>query len=341
MEETLGKRIVFHRKRLGLTQDALATALGVTAQAVSKWENDQSCPDITTLPKLAELFGITTDELLGLTPRQVHVAEVVTEQDDAEPEGFHVKNGSWEFRWDGGRKSRLGLALWVLMVGGLSMIGAFHVSPYGFPSLWTLCWTCGLLLFGLFGLYPRFSVFRLGCALAGSYFLLNKLHIIFFYEQGNIVLPGCLILLGLSLLIDAMRKPSQRHIHFTKNGKTAGGSTSTSCTCEGEKFDCSTSFGENTYLISLPRLSRGSAEVSFGEMTVDLSGCEELAENCRICLECCFGQLTLLVPRRFCAELSREAAFGAVGVDGEPLPNASVFSVDCNASFGEITVRYI
>ena len=42
MEETLGKRIVFHRKRLGLTQDALAELMGVIAQAVSKWENGGS-----------------------------------------------------------------------------------------------------------------------------------------------------------------------------------------------------------------------------------------------------------------------------------------------------------
>lgn len=42
MEETLGKRIAFHRKRLSMTQDALAEQLGVTAQAVSKWENEVS-----------------------------------------------------------------------------------------------------------------------------------------------------------------------------------------------------------------------------------------------------------------------------------------------------------
>ena len=71
MEETLGKRIVFHRKRLGLTQDALAERMGVTAQAVSKWENDQSCPDIGALPKLAEIFGISTDELLGVERKEV------------------------------------------------------------------------------------------------------------------------------------------------------------------------------------------------------------------------------------------------------------------------------
>ena len=72
MEETLGKRIVAHRKRLGLTQDRLAELLGVTAQAVSKWENDQSCPDIATLPRLAEIFGISTDELLGMEKKTVH-----------------------------------------------------------------------------------------------------------------------------------------------------------------------------------------------------------------------------------------------------------------------------
>ena len=56
MEETLGKRIVFHRKRLGLTQDALAELMGVTAQAVSKWENDQSSPDTIHLIQLADIL---------------------------------------------------------------------------------------------------------------------------------------------------------------------------------------------------------------------------------------------------------------------------------------------
>lgn len=42
MEQTLGKRIVHYRKQLGLTQDQLAERLGVTAQAVSKWENEVS-----------------------------------------------------------------------------------------------------------------------------------------------------------------------------------------------------------------------------------------------------------------------------------------------------------
>ncbi len=75
MEQTLGKRIMQHRKDMGLTQDQLAEKLGVTAQAVSKWENDLSCPDINMLPRLAEVFGTTTDALLG--HEKVYEAEVV------------------------------------------------------------------------------------------------------------------------------------------------------------------------------------------------------------------------------------------------------------------------
>ena len=61
----LGKEIARYRKNLGLTQEALAQELGVTNQAVSKWELDQACPDIALLPKLADLFHITLDELFG------------------------------------------------------------------------------------------------------------------------------------------------------------------------------------------------------------------------------------------------------------------------------------
>ena len=65
MDMTLGKRIAALRKEKGLKQDALAEALGVSPQAVSKWENDQTCPDISLLPKLADLLGVSVDELLS------------------------------------------------------------------------------------------------------------------------------------------------------------------------------------------------------------------------------------------------------------------------------------
>ncbi len=62
--ETLGRRIANLRKEKQLTQDELAQLLDVSPQAVSKWENDQTCPDISLLPKLAKILGVTVDELL-------------------------------------------------------------------------------------------------------------------------------------------------------------------------------------------------------------------------------------------------------------------------------------
>jgi len=65
MENTLGQRIAILRRQKALKQDALAEMLGVSPQAVSKWENDQTCPDISLLPALAKILGVTVDELLS------------------------------------------------------------------------------------------------------------------------------------------------------------------------------------------------------------------------------------------------------------------------------------
>ena len=65
MDMTIGKRIGLLRKEKNLTQEELASHMGVSPQAVSKWENDQTCPDISALPKLAKLLGVSVDELLS------------------------------------------------------------------------------------------------------------------------------------------------------------------------------------------------------------------------------------------------------------------------------------
>lgn len=62
---TIGNIISNLRKEQNMTQEALANALGVTNQAVSKWESDQSCPDIAFLPTIADLFGVSIDHLFG------------------------------------------------------------------------------------------------------------------------------------------------------------------------------------------------------------------------------------------------------------------------------------
>ncbi len=59
----MGENISRLRRRIGMTQEMLAYRLGVSAQAVSKWERQLSCPDVSLLPIMAEVFGVSIDEL--------------------------------------------------------------------------------------------------------------------------------------------------------------------------------------------------------------------------------------------------------------------------------------
>lgn len=65
MNEILGSSIMRLRKEAGMTQEQLANALGISYQAVSKWENGVSCPDISALPLIADLFSVSIDSLFG------------------------------------------------------------------------------------------------------------------------------------------------------------------------------------------------------------------------------------------------------------------------------------
>ena len=62
----LNEKILYYRKRAGLSQEALAAKVGVSRQAVSKWELGDTVPELEKLVALAKAFGVTTDELLGL-----------------------------------------------------------------------------------------------------------------------------------------------------------------------------------------------------------------------------------------------------------------------------------
>lgn len=65
----LAENIVKFRKKKGVTQEEIASFLGVTKASVSKWENEQSMPDILMLPQLATYFDVTVDDLLGYEPQ--------------------------------------------------------------------------------------------------------------------------------------------------------------------------------------------------------------------------------------------------------------------------------
>lgn len=344
MEQTIGKRIMEHRKRMGLTQDQLAEKLGITAQAISKWENDLSCPDIAMLPKLAEIFGISTDALLGMEPReQVHQAEVVDEENtDSGIFNFslnsHDGDGKWTFRWDSGRKNAVFFAIWVLLVGVVYLLSKWYNWDVSF---WSILWPSCLLIFGIAGSFPKFSVFSLGAAILGGYFLVHNLGLWQLDIAGELIFPICIVLFGISLLLDALHKPKKSRFHVTHKG---GNSKKTQCDCRNteDSFECSLSFGENTHHVDLPQLHCGEASVSFGELTVDLTGCSAVAEDCSVEATCSFGSLCLLVPRRFAVQTESSTAFASVGFIGQPDSNPQgVIHLEASASFGEITVKYV
>lgn len=326
-EETLGRRIAAQRKNLGLTQDALAEQLGVTAQAVSKWENDQSCPDISMLPKLAEIFGITIDALLGV------------EKKEPEPEDIPVVEGVPEEPSEApnipGKRTSMGIALWLVLAGGILL--ATEILNLRRFGIWNVLLLTGLAVFGFFGLYPRFSIFRLGCAAIGSYYLYVNLFQPTVVLNEELMIPILLVLFGIGLLVDSIRgkKVPMGHWDWKKM-------TENNFSCEGNAFSCRTCFGEGHREVQLAVLGGGEAEVAFGELSIDLHDCVVLGADACIHLKCGFGSLTLYAPRKWRLQCVNRTAFGTVQELGSPDADAEgTLRVESNVSFGEICIKYI
>ena len=66
----LSGKILQLRKALGLSQEQLAEQVGVSRQSISKWETGQSAPELEKIVELSRVFGISTDELLGITSQK-------------------------------------------------------------------------------------------------------------------------------------------------------------------------------------------------------------------------------------------------------------------------------
>ena len=70
VNKTLGEMISSLRKEKNMTQNDLAEKMNVTDKAVSKWERNLSCPDVNSIPKLAEILGVSVEELLNAQTEQ-------------------------------------------------------------------------------------------------------------------------------------------------------------------------------------------------------------------------------------------------------------------------------
>lgn len=97
-KETMGRRIARLRIEQGMTQEKLAREMGVSAQAVSKWEHDQNYPDISLLVPLAKFLGTTTDELLGAGTAPAQAEDAKEEEAPSAPAAEEGKEDSDEDR---------------------------------------------------------------------------------------------------------------------------------------------------------------------------------------------------------------------------------------------------
>ena len=334
MDQTLGKRIAQNRKRLKLTQDQLAEKLGITAQAVSKWENDQSCPDIATLPTLAEIFGISTDALLGYKSEStVHIAEVVNENEN---DGIHIQKGNWEITWENGKWGAIGFAVAVLCVGVLYLLS--HLLNWEL-SLWEILWPTAILVFGVCSLIKRFAFFPLGCVLFGGYVLASKIFVFQFDLDGKLIWAILIIAFGLSLLADAVKKPKKPKF---KINMPLDKKIKNTYTCEGDYFAYAGGFGEHTQVVEMDTLKKGAISVSFGDYCIDLSNIKQVTPDCEIDASCSFGDLQIIVPKKFRVITESSTSFAELEIIGHPsdTPEGQIHLTG-GVSFGEIELEYV
>ncbi len=93
---TFAQKLKDLRTRAGMSQEKLGERVGVSRQAITKWETDKGAPDMDNLMALSDLFGVSVDELLGREarrPAEGYVYESVTEYDIAEPKRYDMKLG--------------------------------------------------------------------------------------------------------------------------------------------------------------------------------------------------------------------------------------------------------
>lgn len=159
---TFGEKFTKLRKEKGYTQEEVAEILGVSRQAISKWESDQAYPETEKLIKIGELFGCSMDYLLKESVQKEDNQEV-----QAQTEAINLKNVYFE------RKSKItvgGLPLWHVNIGfGRTATGifAFGLCAKGIVSVGIF--SLGIVSFGLFALgILAFGSLALGLFASGA-----------------------------------------------------------------------------------------------------------------------------------------------------------------------------
>ena len=331
-QQTMGKRIVQLRKEKGFTQEQLAELCGVSAQAVSKWENDVSCPDISILPQLADVLGVSTDELLGVKPIEPKVVIVDAQKNNKEADG------KFSVSWDGGKdakKDGIWFAILVIVLGAAFLIQRVGNLSFG---IWGIVWPAVLIGFGVSWMVKRFSIFSLAVAGLGLYYLLFNLKVITFVLTWSVIWPSLLVLLGLTILYEALipHKNKWCGVNFSGDKKKSSD--------YGEnngfvRYDCS--FSDENRRFAAEEFSGGDIDLSFGKSELDLSNVRRVTPNAKLDVDVSFGTFDLIVPKTIRLYIKSDKAFGSIQMNGELNADAQqTLAIDGDVSFGALNIYY-
>ena len=339
MEQTIGKRIQALRKSRGMTQEQLAEQVGVSAQAVSKWENDSSCPDISLLPKLAELFQVTTDSLLGM-PEKAEIVPAPPKRsgfyvnigDDEEEEDDGHQNG-FSFNFDIGSKDLPWFATAVLLFAVGLLLNRTVLSGLGEAGIWDLMWPSAMLALGLSSLWERISLWSVGMTGFGEYYLLVNMHILDRWDalSWRIIVPVLLVFWALSMFAD----------HFTGKHRHGSPKTSNSYSADNGEIRYDGAFGSENVAVTEPVFRGGDVDISFGSYTLDLTACQTVEPGSKLTIDVAFGSVTLKLPRHWKVQEQSDRSFATVTTHGSPDPAADqLLTVESDLAFSSLDIRW-
>ena len=329
--QTMGKRISSLRKNKGLTQEQLADRLGVSAQAVSKWENDVSCPDISLLPQLSDVLGVTTDELLGAKPIEPHVVVVDAKdkkQQDAS-KGFSVSYG-------GDKKEGVWFAVAVILVGLAFLFTRTGILPFGSEmTLFGIIWPAVLIGVGVSWFVKSYSAIGLGLGVLGIYYLLYNIGAVSYELKWSIVWPILIVLFGVTILLDKLLP--NRHGKWNGSGKASAEYNDNAGFID---YDCS--FTEETRKVTTDEFAGADLDISFGKGTLDMTGVKSVRTGASINADVSFGSLEIWMPRTIRIAVNSNKAFGAIQMKGDADADAP-YTVQLvgDVSFGSLEIKYL
>ncbi len=325
---TMGERISKLRREKSMTQEELAEKLGVSAQAVSKWENNVCCPDISIIPKMASIFGVSTDMLLGV--------EEAPKAAEAKAEAVPKKAlKAWKRSF---KLHALAPALFVILLGASLLWNSMAGLGIGF---WKIFLIDGIIAIGACAVFSRITPFSLGALALGVIYHLVAFDVIKWTDKyDGMIIPALIILVGLSMFYNVLF-PKKCHKRII-NGINTDKSTRFDAKEQDGVLEYSLSFGDDSYCVNSTDFKGGSISVSFSDATVDFSNVTELADGAELDVSVSFGELTILLPRNIAIiDGDKNGVFSDFASSGgSPDADAKPLILTASVSFGVLNIKY-